>query len=78
MQIKQSRPVGLFQSWLVILVFLSLLFVSAAKNNTVVAQKQPEEEEAQQPQNWKLRHSLDVFFPSKRRVPNESDPLHNR
>lgn len=62
------------------LVFLYLLFLSAATKNDTI-KKQLEEEQSNRPQNnWKLmRHSLDrVYFSSKRRVPNESDPLHNR
>lgn len=73
MQIKQS---------LVMLVVLSLLlFVSTAEKNKTLDQQTEEEQKKSAPQyNWKLmRHSLDhVFFSSKRRVPNESDPLHNR
>ncbi|KAM3237423.1 hypothetical protein P3L10_012452 [Capsicum annuum] len=72
MQIKQS---------LVILFFLSLLFVSAAMKNNTLEKHEPEEEQRQPQHNWKvMRHSLDLhmYFSSKRRVPNESDPLHNR
>ncbi|KAK4348864.1 hypothetical protein RND71_031619 [Anisodus tanguticus] len=84
MQIKLSMPVGHVQMQ-VILVFLFLLFAFAGKNNTMVAaitkKSTPKktEKQQQQLQNWKvMRHSVDVFYPSKRRVPNESDPLHNR
>ncbi|OMO78847.1 hypothetical protein CCACVL1_14077 [Corchorus capsularis] len=39
------------------------------KNQTVNQKPQPQQ---------RLRHSFDFFFSSKRRVPNASDPLHNR
>ncbi|VVA11998.1 PREDICTED: POPTR_0002s12330g [Prunus dulcis] len=48
-----------------------------------VEQKQQEHEDdmnkrPQQQQQQRLRHSFETFFSSKRKVPNASDPLHNR
>lgn len=40
--------------------------------------KQWTQEQEQQQQQQRVAHSLDEFFTSKRRVPNASDPLHNR
>ncbi|OMO70596.1 hypothetical protein COLO4_28570 [Corchorus olitorius] len=89
MHFQQTLKVGFWQKLMVIvLLLLFLLLVSGDQNeesmfaamnvhsqgdkeNQTVNQKQ------QQPQQ-RLRHSFDAFFSSKRRVPNASDPLHNR
>ncbi|CAL8996285.1 unnamed protein product [Prunus brigantina] len=71
---------------LMVLVLFSML-VSGYKENTMplsvpnnVEQKQQEHEDDmnKQPQQQRLRHSFEAFFSSKRKVPNASDPLHNR
>ncbi|ONI33497.1 hypothetical protein PRUPE_1G428300 [Prunus persica] len=77
---------------LMVLVFFSML-VSGYKENTMplsvpnnVEQNQQEHEDdmnkrpqqQQQQQQQRLRHSFEAFFSSKRKVPNASDPLHNR
>ena len=73
--------VGLLQKFMV-LVFLSLL-VSGQKEEamdvgTIGQSPSIQEKQQQKQQQQRLRHSLDVFLSSKRRVPNASDPLHNR
>ncbi|BFG18314.1 hypothetical protein CerSpe_045880 [Prunus speciosa] len=73
---------------LMVLVFFSIL-VSGYRENTMplsvpnnVEQKQQEHEndmnKQPQQQQQRLRHSFEAFFSSKRKVPNASDPLHNR
>ncbi|WRX31207.1 hypothetical protein QQP08_023694 [Theobroma cacao] len=37
-----------------------------------------EKQPVRQQQHQRLRHHFDAFFSSKRKVPNASDPLHNR
>ncbi|CAB4266266.1 unnamed protein product [Prunus armeniaca] len=67
------------------------MLVSGYKENTMPLsvpnngeQKQEEHEDdmnkqpQQQQQQQRLRHSFEAFFSSKRKVPNASDPLHNR
>ncbi|THF96178.1 hypothetical protein TEA_000523 [Camellia sinensis var. sinensis] len=71
---------------LVLLLLLSFLVsgeddkvVDVVDMKDVAPEKQETEQREQQhqvKQQW--RHSLDVFYSSKRRVPNASDPLHNR
>jgi len=40
--------------------------------------QQQQQKKPQRQQRQRLRHSFDVYFSSKRKVPNASDPLHNR
>ncbi|OAY22995.1 hypothetical protein MANES_18G043100v8 [Manihot esculenta] len=80
MHFQRSRPqVGMLQK-LIVVILVSLLVVSGQKEETLVFNntdnQQPIRQEKQQRQ--RLRHSFDVFFSSKRKVPNASDPLHNR
>ncbi|KAJ6939810.1 hypothetical protein NC651_006083 [Populus alba x Populus x berolinensis] len=79
MHYQQSPRVFVLQKPMVIL--LLVLFVSGdRKEETTVNvhglqnQQPPSSTEKQQ----RLRHSFDTFFSSKRKVPNASDPLHNR
>ncbi|KAB2619449.1 hypothetical protein D8674_015318 [Pyrus ussuriensis x Pyrus communis] len=77
---------------LIVLVFLPML-VSGDRENTMQLglreqhyfslspNKQAEKEQEnnkQQQRRLNSKHSLEAFFSSKRRVPNASDPLHNR
>ncbi|CAN6539839.1 unnamed protein product [Malus baccata var. baccata] len=76
---------------LIVLVFLPML-VSGDKENTMQLglrnqhyslsspNKQAEKEQENNKQQRRLnsKHSFEAFFSSKRRVPNASDPLHNR
>lgn len=90
--LHQFSQVGLLQKLIVVVVLLSLLVsgdndqeevmkvgASAVSNlspgNTYVDRRQ--QDQTRQPQRY-LRHSFDAFFSSKRKVPNASDPLHNR
>ncbi|KAJ4701674.1 Clavata3/ESR (CLE) [Melia azedarach] len=82
MQYQQLVQVGLLQK-LIVVIFLSLL-VSGEKEEAMVfgtnshSKTVPAEKQQQKQQRPRLRHSFDSFFSSKRRVPNASDPLHNR
>ncbi|KAJ0024376.1 hypothetical protein Pint_08698 [Pistacia integerrima] len=81
MYYQQFFQVGLFQK-LIVIIFLSLL-VSGEKEETLVVgiNNKPPIMQAKQHQKQKqerLRHSFDAFMSSKRKVPNASDPLHNR
>ncbi|PSS17281.1 CLE25p like [Actinidia chinensis var. chinensis] len=67
----------------VVLLFLLLVSVESKDNminngmNRTSLQSQEKLEPKQEAQK-QLRHSMGLFFASKRRVPNASDPLHNR
>ncbi|KAL6982973.1 hypothetical protein U1Q18_016368 [Sarracenia purpurea var. burkii] len=66
---------------LVVLVLLLLVSGGEGKNGIQPPQREegtPPEEPKQQLQHRLIRHSMDVFFSGKRKVPNASDPLHNR
>ncbi|KAL7245328.1 hypothetical protein ACSBR2_000619 [Camellia fascicularis] len=88
MQLKHSMQVGWLQKPMVLALLLLLSFLVSGEDDKVVdvvdmkdvaPDKQETEQREQQhqvKQQW--RHSLDVFYSSKRRVPNASDPLHNR
>ncbi|CAL5385424.1 unnamed protein product [Camellia sinensis] len=88
MQLKHSMQVGWLQKPMVLVLLLLLSFLVSGEDDKVVdvvdmkdvaPEKQETEQREQQhqvKQQW--RHSLDVFYSSKRRVPNASDPLHNR
>lgn len=86
--LHRFSQVGLLQKLMV--VFLLSLLVSGeneeelkeagtsiSKQSTanVYVQQRQQEKRAQQ---QRLRHSFDAFFSDKRKVPNASDPLHNR
>uniref|UniRef100_F6GZW1 Uncharacterized protein n=1 Tax=Vitis vinifera TaxID=29760 RepID=F6GZW1_VITVI len=81
MRSYQCLRVGLLQKFMV-LVFLSLLVFGQKEEAMDVGTngESPgiQEKQQQKQQQQRLRHSLDVFLSSKRRVPNASDPLHNR
>ncbi|CAN1274288.1 hypothetical protein LINPERPRIM_LOCUS15343 [Linum perenne] len=73
---------------LLVLVFFYLLWVSAEEQHTLVAGNETDHHELQQPlpptktdkDDWKQPQlkQFDMFLSSERRVPNASDPLHNR
>lgn len=73
--------IDLFQK-LLILIFL-FLAVSGDNNNTMLVginkKSAPKlQQKNQQGQRVNKNNSFDVYFSSKRRVPNASDPVHNR
>ncbi|KAI8548615.1 hypothetical protein RHMOL_Rhmol07G0287000 [Rhododendron molle] len=68
-----------------LLVLILVLLAWCGKQNTAGAgmnrtsqQEGQEKHHQESRQRQRLRESTDVFFTSKRRVPNASDPLHNR
>jgi hypothetical protein len=72
---------------LMVVAFISLLVCGDQKEAAVaggVHNRSPntrareKQQQQQQQQRQRLRHSFDVYFSSKRKVPNASDPLHNR
>lgn len=76
---KMKMQVGMLQK-LIFLILVSLFVVSGEKEEMLVVNntysQQPTRKEKQQYQ--RLSFSFDVFFSNKRKVPNASDPLHNR
>lgn len=81
MHYQQFFQLGLFHK-LIVIIFLSLL-VSGEKEETLVVgiNNKPPLMKAKQPQKQKqerMRRPSDAIFWSKRKVPNASDPLHNR
>ncbi|OAY50991.1 hypothetical protein MANES_05G178800v8 [Manihot esculenta] len=74
-----KMQVGMLQK-LIFLILVSLFVVSGEKEEKLVVNntysQQPTRKEKQQYQ--RLSFSFDVFFSNKRKVPNASDPLHNR
>lgn len=70
---------GLFLKSMVSLLLMALL-ASAVENNETMppGYKKNSTTEAQQLQMQRLEAAFDAFLSSKRKVPNESDPLHNR
>lgn len=93
MEFKEYQKVGLMKKK-VMIIFLLTFLVFGHKNTTVIAmnknkmvmlsqtqqkpQQQQQQQEEEERQEQSLKHSVEVFFSSKRRVPNASDPLHNR
>ncbi|KAI3465300.1 hypothetical protein Pfo_021963, partial [Paulownia fortunei] len=89
---QQSFGVGMLRK--LVFLFLLALVVSAGENNETMVvgsrkisasklqEKQLGKVDDQQLQRQlerlRVKHAFDAFFSSKRRVPNESDPLHNR
>ncbi|KAJ6679041.1 CLAVATA3/ESR (CLE) AMILY MEMBER MTCLE20 [Salix purpurea] len=77
MHLQPSLQVFVLQK-LVVLTLLVLLLSGDQKEDTMVNvqdlqdQRRPSSAEKQQ------QKSFDMFFSSKRKVPNASDPLHNR
>lgn len=80
----QIHPYGLFPKSMVFLLLIALLTSAAdnkeaiipagyKKNSTTEVQVQQQQMQVQY-----VKHAFDAFSSSKRRVPNESDPLHNR
>lgn len=66
---------------LIFLVFLSLLVFGEKdeESSLIVVDKHKQSPRLQKMQlKRSLRHSFDALFSSKRKVPNASDPLHNR
>lgn len=68
---------------LMFLAFLAFVVCGEKEAGTVVGVNslQPpnmQDKKHQRQQQKRLKQSFDVFFSSKRKVPNASDPLHNR
>lgn len=84
MIIQRPRRVGLVQK-LVILALLSFM-AYGEKDKMVVGmnkkqhelQRQRQPQETEDEQHGKHHHPFDLYSSSKRKVPNVSDPLHNR
>ncbi|KAM1013106.1 hypothetical protein FF1_043084 [Malus domestica] len=55
-----------------------LNYSTASPNKLPGEQENNKQQPPQQQHRLNPKHSLEVFFSSKRRVPNASDPLHNR
>ncbi|XAR48391.1 hypothetical protein NMG60_11031209 [Bertholletia excelsa] len=68
--------------WKLGVLVLLLLILLCGERDGVVASKNELSPEKQPEEPWHplehRNHSLDVFLSGKRRVPNASDPLHNR
>ncbi|WCJ35510.1 hypothetical protein M5689_016761 [Euphorbia peplus] len=68
---------------LVLVLVIFLVLVSGQRedklevNETEVHQSRMQDKKKQQ-HRLSLRHPFDGFFSSKRKIPNASDPLHNR
>ncbi|KAB1220293.1 hypothetical protein CJ030_MR3G019039 [Morella rubra] len=79
MQVHQSLQVGTLLRKLMILAFLSLLVCGEGEAAMVVG-VHSQSRNVQEKQQFKhlIRHSSDLYVSSKRKVPNASDPLHNR
>ncbi|KZV54550.1 hypothetical protein F511_01348 [Dorcoceras hygrometricum] len=65
------------------MVFLLLMTILSEKNGTMSAGDETNSTTETQQQRAAVQYhvnhsSFDAFLSSKRRVPNESDPLHNR
>ncbi|KAJ7966561.1 Clavata3/ESR (CLE) protein, partial [Quillaja saponaria] len=64
---------------LMVFVLLTLLVCGEKGDPVVVAvQSQPTSIQEKQPHQRLRQLSIDVYYSNKRRVPNASDPLHNR
>ncbi|KAB2082720.1 hypothetical protein ERO13_A05G206700v2 [Gossypium hirsutum] len=86
---QQSLQVGLLQTlmmgMLVLSVFVSVSgyqkeepMVVGMKGHNPPHDKHKQPVKVKQQHHQRFRHSFDVFYSSKREVPNASDPLHNR
>ncbi len=79
MHFQQSLKVGFLRKLMVLLACFSLLVGGEKEAATMVVGVNNQSTNMQEKkQQRRLRHSFDVFFPNKRKVPNASDPLHNR
>lgn len=85
MRVRQPLQVGWLRQLMVVLAFFLLLVCGEKEAATTVVgvyNRSPNMQEKQQhherQQRQRLRHSFEVYFASKRKVPNASDPLHNR
>lgn len=81
MHYQQLSQVWFFQK-LIIIIFLSLIVCGEKEETLVVGinDKSPtmQARQRQKQKQGSLRNSFDSFISSKRKVPNASDPLHNR
>lgn len=81
------------QRVLLVLVFLSMLVSGNKENATTTSTRavgvhnqlkytspnlQVKQQEVEEKKSLRHHHSFEAFFASKRKVPNASDPLHNR
>lgn len=75
----QYLQVGLLQKLTIVLILASLFLVSAETvNENIDVQAPSSATDETTIRRQSLRHSFDGLFSSKRKVPNASDPLHNR
>lgn len=79
---RQLLRVCWLKKLILVLVLISLFLVTGEtmKVGRMVKDESesPKGKQTKEVRNQRLRHTFDVFFSSKRRVPNASDPLHNR
>jgi hypothetical protein len=83
---KKKMRVGWLRQLIMVVGFLSLLVRGEKEEAAAVVgahsrspnMQQQQQKKPQRQQRQRLRHSFDVYFTSKRKVPNASDPLHNR
>lgn len=86
---SQSNTMFIIFQKLLLLFLLTLLVSGGDNNETMVicsrkipASKNQEKQQGKvahhQLEAGRVKNAFDEFFSSKRRVPNESDPLHNR
>ncbi|XWS24157.1 hypothetical protein CRYUN_Cryun28dG0076500 [Craigia yunnanensis] len=83
MHFQPSLPLRLLQKLMVVMLLYLVLVSGDLKEESMLVgmnghapgakEKQPVKQ-----QHQRLRHSFGVFSSSKRKVPNASDPLHNR
>ncbi|KDP41663.1 hypothetical protein JCGZ_16070 [Jatropha curcas] len=66
------------QKKIIVLILLYSLLVSGEKEETMAVTHADDKQPRRQEKHQRLRSSFDVLFSSKRKVPNASDPLHNR
>ncbi|KAK8572477.1 hypothetical protein V6N13_048073 [Hibiscus sabdariffa] len=87
MHFQTYLQVRLLQKLMVVMLLLPLLasgdqtgesMLVGTSHSPGVKEKEPVKKNQQHQQHRRLRHSSDVFFSSQRKVPNSSDPLHNR
>ncbi|KAK8642588.1 hypothetical protein V6N13_011927 [Hibiscus sabdariffa] len=84
MHFQPSLLVRLLKKLMIIMLVVSVLVSGYQKEDAMLVGM---DGDAKERQPWKHQHhqhhqrsrrSIDVFFSSKRKVPNASDPLHNR
>ncbi|KAI4316646.1 hypothetical protein L6164_024606 [Bauhinia variegata] len=79
MYFRQFSRVGRLRRIMVFLLLTLLVVCGEKEESSVVGfHKQPSSMAGQNQQHQRPRQPLAVYFSGKRKVPNASDPLHNR